>query len=116
MQIFCYGWSWLSAVDAYKCANMCTSFFFSSPFSIAGAVLAGEWNWRSAGELSLCLQSEFWLTLLSAEIKNVLLDPVAEMLPASFSEFLEFWKKRKKISVVRFTGKTVLFSIMFLFC
>lgn len=43
-----------------------------------------ELYWLSAGELSPCLQSEFWLTLLSAEMKNLLLDPVAESAAGNF--------------------------------
>lgn len=43
-----------------------------------------ELGWLTAGGLSLCLESEFWSTLLSAEMKNLLLDLVAESAAGKF--------------------------------
>lgn len=59
-------------VDAYKCASLCNGADIFLFFQLR------EQCWLRARELSLCLQSEFCLTLLSAEMKNLLLDPVTE--------------------------------------
>lgn len=37
------------------------------------------------------------------------------MLLASFSEFLEFWKRKEKTCVVEVVGETVVFSLRFFF-
>lgn len=76
--VFCHGVDLLSAVDACVYASLCNGapdfFLFQTR----------ELGWLTAGGLSLCLESEFWSTLLSAEMKNLLLDLVAESAAGKF--------------------------------